>query len=140
MTYLLDTVTLSELRKKSRADPAVFSWQEKQADSACISVITLNEIRFRILSVEKQDAVFAEHLKLWYREIFVARDLFTILPVELSVAEKAANLRHAFKMSYNDALIAATAFCHQLTLATRNVSDFEQTGIPVINPWDYSKA
>lgn len=100
----------------------------------------MNEIRFGIRSVEKQDAVFAEHLKIWYREILVARDLFAILPVELSVAEKAANLRHDFKMSYNDALIAATAFCHNLTLATRNVSDFKKTGITLTNPWDYSES
>lgn len=41
-------------------------------------------------------------------------------------------------MSYNDALIAATAFCYELTLVTRNVSDFEKTVIKVINLWDYS--
>ena len=88
---------------------------------------------------KKQDTVFAKHLKRWYQEILVARDLFTILPVELPIAEKAADLRHGFKMSYNDALIAATAFCHNLILATRNVSDFERAKITLINPWDHSE-
>lgn len=140
MAFLLDTVTLSELRKKSRANPSVFAWQKKQKGNAYISVVTLNEIRFGILSVEKQDAVFAEHLKIWYREILIARDLFSILPVELSIAEKAADLRYNFKMSYNDALILATAFCYKLTLATRNVSDFKKTKIELINPWNYSES
>ena len=140
MTYLLDTATLSELRKKDRADSGVFEWQKQQTGNACISVVTMNEICFGILSVEKKDAVFAEHLKIWYREILAARDLFTILPIELSVAEKAASFRYEHKMSYNDALIAATAACHKLTLATRNVSDFEKTSIATINPWEYSES
>ena len=94
MSFLLDAVTLSELRKKSRADSAVFVWQKKQIGNAYISVITMNEIRFGILSVEKQDTIFAKHLKIWYQEILAARDLFTILPVQLPVAEKAADLRY----------------------------------------------
>ena len=140
MTYLLDTVTLSELRKKKRASSAVFAWQKKQTGSASISVVTMNEICFGILSVEKQDVVFAKHLKIWYQEILAASSQFTILPVELSVAEKAACFRYNYKMNYNDALIAATAFCNKLTLATRNVSDFKKTGIMLINPWDYSES
>ena len=137
MNYLLDTVTLSELRKKSRADSAVFAWQKQRIGKVSISVVTMNEIRFGILSVEKKDVVFAEHLKIWYNEILVARDLFTILPVDLSIAEKAASFRHVLKMSYNDALIAATAACHKLTLATRNVRDFKDTNIKITNPWEF---
>ena len=137
MPFLLDTVTLSELRKKSKSHPAVFAWQRQQTGNAYISVITMNEIRFGILSVEKKDPVFAKHLKIWYQEILTASDFFTILPIQLLIAEKAADLRYHLKISYNDALIAATALCHKLKLATRNTSDFERTGLTLVNPWDH---
>jgi predicted nucleic acid-binding protein len=136
MSFLLDTVTLSELRKKSRTHPAVFAWQKKQTGNAFISVVTMNEIQYGIRTVESRDVNFAEHLKSWYQEILAARDFFTLLPVDLRVAEQSADLRYHHKMSYNDSLIAATAICHDLTLATRNVDDFLGTNVKLVNPWE----
>ncbi len=136
MPFLLDTVTLSELRKKSKAAPAVIAWQHLQAGSqAFLSVITMNEIRYGELKVEKRDPPFARRLAVWYQEILAAPTLYQIFPVDLAVAEQAAELRALHGLSQNDSLIAATARVHGLTLATRNTADFEATGIPLMNPW-----
>jgi len=135
MPFLLDTVTLSELRKKQKAAPRVLAWQAAHPGLGYVSVITLNEIRFGIRQFQATDAAFAQRLEIWYQDILHARDLFALLPVDQAVAEAAADLRHEFKMGYDDALIGATAQVHGLTLATRNTEDFEAPRIDLINPW-----
>jgi predicted nucleic acid-binding protein len=136
MAWLLDTVTLSELRKKSKANPAVLAWQAACAgQKAYLSVITMNEVRYGRKLVEKRDPLFAARLSTWYQEILDAPALFQILPVDLTIAELAADFRAAHNTLYNDALIAATASVLGLTLATRNIADFAATGIQVLDPW-----
>lgn len=136
MAWLLDTVTISELRKKSKADPAVIVWQASNAgQKAFLSVITMNEIRYGALKVGERDPPFARRLQIWYREIIDAPAVYSVLPVDLAIAEQAADYRAQLRLSYNDALIAATAAVHSLTLATRNTADFDTTGIQVTNPW-----
>lgn len=137
MPFLLDTVTISELRKKAKADPHVFAWQAAYPGLHYVSVITMNEIRYGVRRIERNDRVFAAQLKQWYREILQANDLFSILTIDLEIAEVAADLRYDHKMGYDDSLIAATAKVHHLILATRNLSDFNMTGIQVVNPWDF---
>lgn len=137
MAFLLDTVTLSELRKKGKADARVLAWQSAHPGLAYISVITLNEIRFGIRQVSRTDEAFAERLEIWYQDILRARDLFQFVSVDRVIAEAAADLRHDFKMGYDDALIGATAQLHGLTLATRNTADFQATGVDLVNPWTY---
>jgi len=136
MAFLLDTVTLSELRKKTKADPGVLAWQSAHPGKHNVSVITLNEIRFGIRRVHRRDEAFAERLRHWYREILHAADLLSILPVDLKVAEIAADLRYDHQMGYDDSLIAATAQALDLTLVTRDVDDFESVGISLVNPWE----
>lgn len=137
MALLLDTVTLSELRKKADAHPAVISWQKSvTGQKYWLSVITLNELRYGYRKVEKRDPAFANTLKRWYQGIVANAVEVSFLPVDQSVAEQAADFRATLGLSYNDALIAATAQVHGLTLATRNVSDFSQTGISIVNPWE----
>jgi len=134
---LLDTVTLAEFRKKAGAHPAVIFWQKSvTGQKYWLSVITLNEIRYGYRKVEKHDPVFASSLKRWYQGIVANAAEVSILPVDRSIAEQAADFRASLGLSYNDALIAATAQVHGLTLATRNVSDFSQTGISIVNPWE----
>ncbi len=139
MAYLLDTVTLSELRKKSKGDRSVVEWQGAEGGAvAFVSVITMNEIRYGAKKVASRDPVFGSRLDLWYREILAAASLYSILLVNLAIAEEAADLRVAYRLSYNDSFIAATASVHGLTLATRNTVDFVETGVRLLNPWEFS--
>jgi predicted nucleic acid-binding protein len=137
MALLLDTVTISEFRKKADAHPSVAAWQKSAiGQNFWLSVITLNEIRYGYRKVEKRDPNFSKSLKGWYDSIIANSEEIAILPVNQPIAECAADFRALLDMSYNDALIAATAQVHGLTLVTRNVSDFATTGIPIINPWE----
>lgn len=136
---LLDTVVISELRKGSRSEPAVAAWQLSVATvPAYLSVITLLEIRAGLRSVQTRDPVFAARLDAWYREKLLPRFRDYLLPVDQSVAEAVAELATSRTLPPYDALIAATARVHGLAVATRNVSDFADTGVEVINPWAYA--
>ena len=140
MAFLLDTVTLSELRKKSKGDRSVMAWQKSERGLlSFVSVITMNEIRFGAKRVARKDAGFAARLELWYAEILEAPEMYSILPVDLRIAEVAADFRADLGLSFNDSLLAATAEVNGLMLATRNVADFEKTGIALLNPWDYGE-
>lgn len=137
MTFLLDTVTLSEFRRAENAEPAVFRWQASLlGEPVYLSVITLNEIRYGIRKIQNRDPAFATLLGDWYANLIAQSDLFIVLPVTRTIAESAADFRATHGTPYNDALIAATAEVHSLTLATRNVSDFAKTGISIVNPWN----
>ncbi len=116
----------------------MIAWQNAAAGQvAFLSVVTLHEIRYGRLMVQEKDPAFAQRLETWYQEILAASAVYVILPVDLTVAAKAADFRAACGTSFPDSLIAATAQIHGLTLATRNTSDFLGTGIPLINPWEY---
>jgi len=137
--YLLDTVTLSELRKTTKAAAPVLRWQyAAQGRQASVSVITMNEIWYGYRKVAERDPAFARRLEIWYGEILASPDFYTLLPVSLAIAKLAADYRANHGCSHNDSLIAATANIHNLTLATRNIADFQATGIQLVNPWEYS--
>ena len=140
MAYLLDTVTVSELRDKRTRDPSVVAWQESVVgESFFLSVISLNEIRYGILRVKRNDPGFADTLAAWYDGIVVNEPRLPFLPVTRTIAELAADFRSEKSCSLNDSLIAATAKVHGLTLATRNTADFAATGIALCNPWEFGK-
>lgn len=137
MSFLLDTVTVSELRRDDgKMHPGVWTWQKGIGES-WLSVITLNEIRYGMRKVERRDPAFAERLAAWYAQILSQPKSFRILHVDLSIAEQAADFRAAYGMSSEDSLIAATAKVYGLTLATRNTADFADTGISLVNPWEF---
>lgn len=138
MRHLLDTVTVSELRRGPRVDPNVKRWQEGIGE-VWISVITLNELRFGIRMVETKDPPFAARLLIWYSQLLSNPQRFRILNVDRAIAEQAADYRADHRTPFEDSLIAATAKIHGLTLATRNTSHFEKTGIALVNPWDAGK-
>ncbi len=137
MSLLLDMVTVSELWKGNRTDLAVRRWHDALTGSpAYLSVVTMNEILYGILKLKGRDEDFAKLLSRWYESLVTEPEIFPLLDVNLRTAERAADFRASFGMSYNNSFIAATASVHGLSLATRNVSDSERTGINLINPWE----
>jgi len=133
---LLDTVTVSEIRRGPKGNPNVWQWQQGLR-SANLSVITLNEILFGIHKVERNDPGFAGRLTHWYANLLTRPAQYRILEVDRAIAEQAAEFRAIHNTPLADSLIAATAKVHVLTLATRNTADFQATGIPLVNPWQF---
>jgi predicted nucleic acid-binding protein len=137
MRFLLDTVTVSELRRTDeKMHPGVLAWQKNLRESF-LSVITLNELRYGMRKVEPRDPVFAAQLSNWYAQIIKQPQRFRILTVDRTIAELAADFRAVHDAPFEDSLIAATAKVHGLTLATRNTSDFKDCGISLVNPWEH---
>lgn len=131
--YLLDTNIVSELRR-SRPDRAVIEWLSSiPADRLFISAVTLGELQAGVEITRRQDRAKAEEIEAWVDEIAASR---AVLPADGPTFRHWAKLmqrRSADLME--DALIAATAAVHRLTVATRNVRDFESFGIAVVNPF-----
>jgi predicted nucleic acid-binding protein len=132
--FLLDTVTISEIRRGPKTDPQVWRWQQNLS-SACLSVISLHELRFGVRRVEINDPLFAARLAAWYETILAHPEAFRVLNVDRDIAEQAAEFRANLGTALADSLIAATAKVHNLTLATRNIADFQSCGIKLVNPW-----
>jgi len=134
---LLDTNVVSELRKADRCDVRVAEWQASQAvDEQYLSVITLLELKLGIELEKARNPTFAENLETWYETRVKPAFHGRIHPVDAAVAETCARLHALCTRSYRDGLIAATARIHGLTVVTRNVADFQGTGVTVVNPWD----
>lgn len=136
--YLLDTNVVSELRKVTagKADPHVAAWQAAVDESACyLSVITMQELRVGVMRVERRDAVQGLRLRAWLEQRVVPTFAGRILPVDLAVAECCATLHVPDPRATSDALIAATAITHGLTLVTRNTADFAGMGVATLDPW-----
>nr|WP_320013412.1 type II toxin-antitoxin system VapC family toxin [uncultured Desulfobacter sp.] len=137
--YLLDTNVLSELRKAktNKINKAVRVWAENvPASTLYLSVITVLEIELGVLLKERKDPWQGNILRVWLNDHVMPTFRSRILDVDTSIAVKCASLHVPDPKSYRDSLIAATAIVHQLTIVTRNVSDFFQPGVNVINPWD----
>ena len=136
---LLDTNILSELRKlnSDKIHPSVQKWAETTPFSqSYISAISLTEIKMGILSLARKDPTQANRLKLWFENVILQDYQARILPVDEAVALHCASLHIPDKKPINDAFIAATAWVHDLVSVTRNVKDFEQMGVRLLNPFD----
>lgn len=132
--YLLDTNVLSALRRP-QVFPQVADWIRSVAPASLrISVITLGEVRAGIERKIRSDVEQGRILELWYRGLLPFYG-DKILPINLETAEKWGELGIHQPLSTADGLIAASALVHDLTLATRNVSDFGPHGVRVINPF-----
>jgi predicted nucleic acid-binding protein len=139
--YLLDTNVISELRKAARADAFVRTWaEETPASSFWLSAITVLELEIGVLRVERRDAVQGALLRQWLENWVLVRFGERILGVDIEIARRGAQLHVPDPRPERDALIAATALTHGLTVATRNISDFEPMGVALINPWSASGA
>lgn len=135
MTYLLDTNVLSETRKRQPA-AGVAEWiATTPPDRMHISVLSLGEIERGIArSRSRGDRQQVAVLERWLRDVEAGFEN-RILPVSLPVATTWGRQQHAQPLPVIDALIAATARVHGLTVVTRNVKDFELAGIPVLDPF-----
>src|SRR5690554_1127699 len=137
--YLLDTNVVSELRKVShgKADKNVIEWAESvDASDLFVSAITIMELELGVLSIERKDASQGALLRSWLERHVLPEFSGRALPVDTAVAQRCARLHVPDKRGERDALIAATALVHGMTVVTRNVNDFKLTGVPLVNPWD----
>jgi len=135
--FLLDTNVISELRRPDRADPKVLAWATStHPDDLFLSAITILEIEIGVLAIGRRDPVQARIFRAWLEERILPSFNGRILAVDLDVARRCAELHVPDRRADRDALIAATALVHRLTMATRNVSDFRSTGLDLFNPWD----
>jgi toxin FitB len=135
MTYLLDTNVISEVRKRNPA-PSVTGWMsDTPASQLHVSVLTFGEIEQGIVRLRARgDLQQATSVERWLRgieEAFADR----ALPVTRSVSVEWGRRPADYPMPVVDSLIAATARAYGLTIATRNVKDFERAGVPVLNPF-----
>jgi predicted nucleic acid-binding protein len=137
LTYLLDTNVVSELRKigDGKADANVVVWVGREdATSFFISAITILELERGILGV-RRDARQGARLRTWLDNYVRPEFAGRILPVDDAVATRCAHLHIPDRRNEADALIAATALIHRLTVVTRNIKDFEGTGAIIVDPW-----
>ena len=135
--YLLDTNVVSELRKGKKANQNVTKWvQPLPSASLYISVISVLELEIGILFIERRDKDQAAILRAWMDRHVLPTFSDRILAIDTSVAQRCATLHVPNPRSDRDALIAATALVHGLTVVTRNVADFERMEVSVLNPWE----
>jgi len=137
--FVLDTNVVSELRKvrPGKADANVAAWTESvDASDLFVSAITIMELELGVLSIERKDASQGALLRSWLERHVLPEFSGRALPVDTAVAQRCARLHVPDKRGERDALIAATALVHGMTVVTRNVNDFKLTGVPLVNPWD----
>lgn len=134
--FVLDTNVVSELRRPARADPKVTAWATSvPLASVFLSAITILEIELGALSIERRDAAQGRILRAWIDEQILPRFEGRILTIDTAVARRCASLHVPDPRAERDALIAATALVHGMTIVTRNVADFEPMGVALVNPW-----
>lgn len=138
MSYLIDTPVVSEL-VRARPDAGVTSWIEsKDERTLFLSVVTVGEIDKGIAKLQRSSK--RAQLARWLDEHLLVRFGPRLLPVSMGVARRWGRMlgeadRRGRPLPVVDALIAATAAAHELTVATRNVRHFEQAGVQVVDPW-----
>lgn len=134
--FLLDTNVISELRRPDKADRNVVTWASAVPVSGFfLSAISILEIELGALLMARRDAAQGAVLRAWIDEQILPRFEARILAIDTAVALRCARLHVPNPRGERDALIAATAMAHGLTLVSRNVADFEPTGVALLNPW-----
>ena len=131
--YLLDTNIVSESRR-ARPQRAVARWiRSIPEERLYLSAVTIGEIQAGIEITRDQDAAKADELEAW---LDLVLDAYNVLDIDAVVFREWARLmRHQSNTLSLDALIAAVANVHRLTVVTRNVRDCEQLAVPTLNPF-----
>jgi predicted nucleic acid-binding protein len=132
--FLLDTNIVSELRRR-KPHGAVLNWiADVPADQLLLSAVTVSEIQAGIEITREQDAAKARELEAWLDQVVAS---YGILPMDGAAFREWARLKHRKSDTLiEDAMIAATAIIHELTVATRNTRDFRDFGVNLVNPFD----
>jgi predicted nucleic acid-binding protein len=145
--YLLDTHVLVELRKAhaGEANAGVAAWARRVAPASLfLSALTVSEMELGIRMVERRNSAQGALLRAWMDQRVLPAFAERILAVDTAVARRCAELyvddscsgvRPSPRPLPRDAFLAATALVHGMTLVTRNVADFESTGVATLNPW-----
>lgn len=136
--YLLDTNVISELRKAKteKCDANVIAWATKvNSSSLFISAVSVLELETGVLQIERKDKAQGQLLRHWLEEQVYPTFENRTLPIDAVVAKCCAQLNVPDKRSDRDALIAATAIVHGMTVVTRNIADFKNTGVKLLNPF-----
>ncbi len=136
--YLLDTNVISELRKakSGKANEGVVAWANSvSASNLFLSVITILELEIGILQIERRDPTQGAILRSWINGHVLPAFTDRTLMVDTAVVQCCAKFHVPDPCSDRDALIAATALVHGLTVVTRNMSDFAPTQVSLLNPW-----
>jgi predicted nucleic acid-binding protein len=139
--FLLDTNVISELRKAGdgKADANVVAWLSSvDATAFYLSAISLMELEFGILRIERRDTNQGARLRAWMGSHILPEFSERTLPVDAAVALRCARLHVPDPRPDRDAFIAATALVHGMTVVTRDIADFEPTGVRLLNPWNSS--
>jgi len=137
--YLLDTNVVSELRKSRsrKADAGVTRWADDvDVAELYLSVISIQELEIGVRLAERRDPTQGAMLRGWLNDHVLPAFLGRVLAVDTAVALRAAALHVPDPRPVRDALIAAMALVHGMTVVTRNVEDFQPTGVPTLNPWE----
>lgn len=133
--YLIDTNVLSEGRRR-RPEARVLGFMRTiHGQPSYVSVLSLGELRKGAEMMRRVDPGGAGRLDTWIEEV---EEIYfdRILDVDRIVADIWGRMSAVRERSVVDTLLAATALAHSLTMVTRNVRDFADTGVPVVNPWD----
>lgn len=135
--YLLDTNVVSELRKP-RPHGAVVAWLESVEDSDLhLSAVTLGEIQSGIELTREQNSAKASEIEQWVDLVAAS---YNVLSMDAATFRVWARLMHRKSDTlYEDAMIAATATVHNLTVVTRNVGDFAHFDVKVLNPFKMAR-
>lgn len=134
MSYLLDTVVLSELRKRNRIASVVEWFQNVRDADLYLSVVTIGEIEKGIRRQEQINPQFAKELAHWLDGVLQYYES-RIVPVDINIARRWGELSATIGHTGADLLIAATALERGLVVVTRNIRHFEPTGAQVLNPF-----
>ncbi|HEX8755457.1 MAG TPA: type II toxin-antitoxin system VapC family toxin [Steroidobacteraceae bacterium] len=138
--FVLDTDVVSELRKveAGKGHRQVAAWSEQVIPGETfLAAITIHELELGILLLERKDKRQGAILRAWMDTRVLPEFEGRILPVDTAVALRCAKLHVPDPRPMRDALIAAVALAHRMTVVTRNVRDFQPMGVEVLNPWEW---
>jgi toxin FitB len=138
--YLLDTNVISELRKAKSGKPNknVIKWAKTiPVSSLFLSTVTVLELETGILLLERKNPSQGAILRSWLNTHVLPAFSERILTLDVAVAQRCAKLHVPDPRSDRDAIIAATALVHGMTVVTRNVCDFKHIKVDVLNPWEF---
>jgi toxin FitB len=136
--YVLDTNVISELRRirLGRGNRNVERWARSVGEiDLFLSAITIEELEIGVLLAERRDSFQGKILRAWLDGYVLPAFAGRILPVDVDIAQRSARFQVPDPHPVRDGLIAATALLYGMTVVTRNLADFESTGVPVLNPW-----